>query len=117
MILDFEERAIEPDITVLELKGRMHLGNRLSDAEWAAKQILAAGKRKLILDITGVDSIDSAALGMLLLITGDMNGLGGSVIVAGANARAINLFQMTHVENVLRLQPSLDAAVQAFSAT
>lgn len=114
-MLEFKTQLIEPDITVLKLTGRMHLGNRLSDAESAAANIIAEGKRKLVLDITGVDYIDSAALGMLLITTGNMKKAGGQAILAGATQRVLDIVKMTHTGEVLNLQDSMDAAVKAFA--
>ena len=114
-MLEFQTQLIDPDITVLKLTGRMHLGNRLSDAESAAASIIAEGKRKLVLDITGVDYIDSAALGMLLITTGNMRQAGGQVILAGAAQRVLDIVKVTHTGEVLNLQESVDAAVKAFA--
>ena len=114
-MLEFQTQLIDPDITVLKLTGRMHLGNRLSDAESAAANIIAEGKRKLVLDITGVDYIDSAALGMLLITTGNMKKAGGQVILAGAAQRVLDIVKVTRTGEVLNLQESVDAAVKAFA--
>ena len=114
-MLEFQTQLIDPDITVLKLTGRMHLGNRLSDAESAAANIIAEGKRKLVLDITGVDYIDSAALGMLLITTGNMRQAGGQVILAGAAQRVLDIVKETRTGEVLNLQESVDAAVKAFA--
>ena len=112
MTLQFSERAIEPDITVLELQGRMHLGNRLSDAEWAARQIVNTGKRKLILDMTAVEYIDSAALGMLVFVTGEMGRQGGKTVLAGLNQRVSDVITLAHVDQILTLAPDVDAAAR-----
>ena len=114
-MLEFHQHVIEPDITVLELAGRMHLGNRLSEAERAAANLIAEGKKKLVLDITKVDYIDSSALGMLLVTTGNMKKVGGEVILAGACTRVLDLIKLTHTRDVLRLEDTVEAAVQAFA--
>ena len=114
-MLDYKERAIEPGITVFELKGRMHLGNRLSDAEWAARQLISGGHRKLILDMTHVEYIDSAALGMLVLTTGLMVKEGGRTIVAGANQKVLEIIKTAHTDMVLSLSPDVESAVKFLS--
>lgn len=116
MTLQFSEKAIAPDITVLELQGRMHLGNRLSDAEWAARQIVNSGKRKLILDLTGVDYIDSAALGMLVFVTGEMSRQDGKTVLVGANQRVSDVITLAHVDQILTLAPDLDSAKTMLAA-
>jgi len=93
----------------------MHLGNRLSDAERAATTVITEGRKKLILDIAGVDYIDSAALGMLLVTSGNMQKVGGEVILAGATPRVLELIKITHTGEVLRLQDTVEAAILAFA--
>jgi len=110
MTLQFAEKTLEPDIAVLELQGRMHLGNRLSDAEWAARQIVNSKKRKLILDITGVEYIDSAALGMLVFVTGEMARKDGKAVLVGANQRVTDVITLAHVDQILTLAPDMEAA-------
>lgn len=110
MTLQFVEKTVEPDITVLELQGRMHLGNRLSDAEWAARQIVNSGRRKLVLDLSGVEYIDSAALGMLVFVTGEMARKDGKTVLTGANQRVTDVITLAHVDQILTLAPDIEAA-------
>ncbi|MBY0505476.1 MAG: STAS domain-containing protein [Bryobacteraceae bacterium] len=114
-MLEFQTQTIEPDITVLKFTGRMHLGNRLSDAERAAGNLIAEGKRKLVLDMAGVDYIDSAALGMLLVTTGNMEKAGGKVVLAGAVTRVLDIIRITHTGDVLKLHDSVEAAAKALA--
>jgi anti-sigma B factor antagonist len=116
MLLEFSERSAAPDIVVFSLKGRLSSGNRLGDAEFAAKKIIGAGNKKLLIDITGVDYLDSAALGMLIFITGEISRGGGTAYVAGANQRVSDIFKICHAETVLHLHPSVESALQAFGA-
>ena len=116
MTLEFSERPVAPDIVVFELKGRMHSGNRLSDAEYAARKVISDGNRKLVLDISGVGYMDSAALGMLVLVTSEISRQGGKAYVAGANPRVSEIFKICQAQVVLNLQDNLDSALKAFAA-
>jgi hypothetical protein len=60
------------DITVVELIGRLHLGNSLGFAENALNRLIDGGLRKLVLDLAGLDYIDSAGLGMVIFCSGRM---------------------------------------------
>src|ERR1700678_4304934 len=82
MILDLSKRHIEPDITVFELRGRLALGNRLSEAEHSIRTELQSGCRKLLLDLGGLEFIDSAGLGLLVMCAGQMEQTGGRMCVA-----------------------------------
>jgi anti-sigma B factor antagonist len=116
MMLEFSDRTVAPDIAVFEMKGRFHSGGRLSDAEFAVKKLMSAGHKKLVIDITGIDYMDSAALGMLVFITGTTAKEGGTVYVAGANPRIREILEMSHAHLVLNLKESLESALKEFGA-
>jgi anti-sigma B factor antagonist len=116
MPLEFAQRPVDPDIVVFELKGRLTSGNRLSDAEYEAKKILAAGSKKLVLDITGVEYLDSAAVGMLVFISGEAGRSGASACVAGPNPRVSEILRICQVGAVITIQQSLDSALKSFGA-
>lgn len=116
MPLEFAQRSVDPDIMVLELKGRLTSGNRLSDAEYEAKKMLGAGAKKLVLDITGVEYLDSAAVGMLVFISGEAGRSGASACVAGPNPRITEILRICQVGAVVTIQESLESALKAYGA-
>lgn len=100
-------------VTRFVIKGRMHLGNALSDAEYAAKGLMDSGVRKLLIDLTETETVDSAALGMLIVTCSRMAEVGGKAAVFGVNPRVQNVFDITHAGKVLSLHATLDAALLA----
>jgi anti-anti-sigma factor len=116
MSVEFSERLVAPDIVVFEMRGRLNSGNRLGDVEYAARKIVSAGNRKLVLDISAIDYLDSAALGMLVFITSEIAREGGKAYVAGASPRVSEIFKICQAQVVLNLQESLDSALKAFGA-
>ena len=65
------------DVTVVEMAGRLNLGNSLSYAENAVIRLIDGGTRKLVIDLARLDHIDSSGLGMLILCGGRMEQSGG----------------------------------------
>ena len=53
-------------ITVLEIDGRIVLGEESNGFRERVKELLAAGKRKIVLNLANVTYIDSAGLGTLV---------------------------------------------------
>lgn len=51
MPVQFTTHTVEPGITVVELTGRLTLGNRLAEVEHAVKELIKKGSRKLVLDL------------------------------------------------------------------
>lgn len=115
MILDCTTRAAEPDITIFELKGRLTLGTRLTEIEWAIRTAIQGGCRKLVLDLEHLDFIDSAGLGMLVMCAGLMSQCQGRLCVAAATPRVAQVFEVTNLELMVALHPTADSACRSLA--
>lgn len=98
------------DVTVVALTGRLLLGNALGYAENAINRLIEGGTRKLVLDLAGLDYIDSSGLGMLIFLNGRMEQAGGRMRVSGAGPTVARVFQIAHADRVLQLDADLETA-------
>ena len=114
MPITVQSQSVEPDITVLSVKGRMHLGTQLQDLEETVRKQIAGGCRKLVLDLSGVEYVDSAALGMLMMSYGSMREVGGKFHIAGANERVMGTMRIAHADKVLTLFSDASEASSSF---
>jgi anti-sigma B factor antagonist len=103
------------DVTVVELTGRLLLGNSLGYAENTVIRLIDSGTRKLVLDLTGLDHIDSSGLGMLILCGGRMEQAGGRMRVAAATPAVTRVFEISHADRVLQFDPDLATACRNLS--
>jgi len=109
-------RKVEPDLTVVELTGHLNLGNELMSVETAVKRLIDEGARKLVIDVTRLDYIDSAGIGMLVACNGQMDRAGGHMRVAGAQGTVAKSFEVVHMDRITSLDPDVDAALRNISA-
>ncbi|MBI4902496.1 MAG: STAS domain-containing protein [Acidobacteria bacterium] len=114
MPITVQSRTAGSDVTVLAIKGRMHLGTQLQDLEENVRKQVASGCRKLVLDLSEVEYVDSAALGMLMMGYGTMQEAGGKLHIAGTSERVLGTMRIAHADKVLPLFPDADQAVAAF---
>src|ERR1700682_3021795 len=110
MLLEIQTRRIAPDITILELAGKVSLGRESQKVETTVQDLLRQNEKKLIFDISRVDHMDSTGIGVMAYCFGTLNRCGGELRVAGANGKVLHLLQMTHLDTVLPLYPSVEAA-------
>ncbi|HUJ21846.1 MAG TPA: STAS domain-containing protein [Bryobacteraceae bacterium] len=110
MLLQIETRRIAPDIMVLELAGKIALGRESQQVETLVRDLLRQEERKLIFDLAKVDHVDSTGIGVLAFCFGTLNRCGGELRVAGASGKVLHLLQMTHLDKVLPLFPSVEEA-------
>ena len=117
MLLNVDTRRIEPDITVVVLSGKITLGRESQQIEELVKELVSEGQRKFILDISGVNYIDSTGMGIITFCCSHLTQAAGKFAVAGATGLPAKLFHMTKLDTIIRLYPSVETACEAFAAT
>lgn len=90
--------------------GRLTLGRDVDRLEAVVKELITQGQKKFIFDVSGLDYADSAGIGTVVACVTHIKKAGGDMRMAGANARVLRLFQMTGVDRILSLYPSVAAA-------
>lgn len=103
------------DLTIVEMSGRLHLGNTLTYAENAINRLIDGGARKLVIDLARLDYIDSSGLGMLIGCGGRMEQSGGRMRVAGAHGTVAQVFEIVHAGRILHLDADLESACRNLS--
>jgi anti-sigma B factor antagonist len=104
------------DVTVVEMSGRLDLGNSLSDAENAISGMIDGGTRKLVIDLADVDYIDSSGLGMLIFCFARMEQSGGRMRITGANGSVARVFAVANASRILQFDSDLASACRHLSA-
>src|SRR5689334_11965658 len=100
-MMRYEQKKVEPDITVIVLNGRMIGGLELTRLEQTVDDILAKGQRKVVFDMSAVDYLDSSALAVIISCVSKARSAGGTLRVAGVTDRVMRIFKMTRVDSTL----------------
>ena len=102
------------DISVIRLYGRMQLADT-ELVESVAKAYLAKGGTKLIVDLTDLDCLHSAGIGLLLELTANVRERGGSVYITGAGEAILDTLRTLGVLPVLEIRDSQEDAIRELS--
>jgi anti-sigma B factor antagonist len=116
LLTETKTRRIEPDVTVVEIIGRLNLGNLLLSIEGTIRRVIDEGSRKLVIDLGGLNSLDSSGIGMLVSCAGHMRQSGGQMRIAGAQGTVAKVFAMVHMHMIVPLDPDVAAASAGFTA-
>lgn len=73
-----------------------------------------SGKNRIVLDLSGVDFIDSGGLGTIVSILKTL-GSNGDLYISGLQETVGSLFRLTRMDRVFRLYSSVEDAVAAMS--
>jgi anti-sigma B factor antagonist len=114
VILTIERKQIAPDITVLEMSGRIILGNNSRDVELKLADILKDQGKKIIFDLSGVTMLDSTGVGILVVSQAKIKKTGGELRIAGAMGVVGEILQMTSVDKLVRIYPTAAEAAANF---
>ena len=113
-MLDIQTKALQPDIVVLELTGRITIGRDCKQLEWAVEGLVGEGRKKVIFDLSRVTSIDSTGIGIVVMSAGQIKKAGGQLRVAGATAHVEEVLKMTNIDQIVVLHPTTAAAAASF---
>jgi anti-sigma B factor antagonist len=110
--LDLETRAID-DVTVLFCKGRFTYRDEARAFSEKIAELLP-NARQLVVEFSGLEVIDSAGLGELVVVHMWIRASGCSLKLAGANPRIQQLLELTNLLSVFDVHPTLDDALLSF---
>ena len=113
MIHDIQERERE-GITILDFKGRISAGPEATALREKVAEVTADGKRNLVLNLAGVDYIDSTGLGALVVCVTGLRKLGGNMKLLNLNRRNIDLLVMTKRDTVFEVFTDEQDAVSSY---
>jgi len=103
------------DITVLDLKGKMTLGEGDELLKDKINSMLTAGKKKLVLNLEGVPYIDSAGLGEIVRTFTTVSRQGGSLKLLNLTKRIEDLLAITKLLTVFETFDTEAEAIKSFS--
>jgi anti-sigma B factor antagonist len=102
-------------VTVLTLAGRVTLGDESNQLRSTIKELLAQGKKRLVLDLGGVSYIDSAGLGTLVAAYTSTRNSGGDVKLASITEKFDELLSITKLLTVFSVYKTADEALKSFN--
>jgi anti-sigma B factor antagonist len=112
--MEIAERTVS-DVTVLDLKGKMTLGEGDELLKEKVNSLLTAGKKKLVLNLEGVPYIDSAGLGEIVRTFTTVSRQGGSLKLLNLTKRIEDLLAITKLLTVFETFDTEAEAIKSFS--
>jgi anti-sigma B factor antagonist len=113
MALDIQQRERE-GIVILDLKGRITVGPEASALRDRISALTAENKRNLVLELAGVDYIDSTGLGALVMCATSLRKGGGNLKLLNLKRRNIELLVMTKLATVFEIFTDEQDAINSF---
>ena len=101
-------------VSVVGLDGRIVLGEESVALRETVKNLMAAGKKKVVLNMSNVTYIDSAGLGMLVAAHISGTNQGASIRLCALGNKFREVLQLTRLLTVFDVYDTQEAAVGSF---
>jgi len=101
-------------VTVIHLQGNLMGGPDATSLNTRLHELVEAGKKQIIIDLAGVQFMNSSGLGLLIGGVSALKNAGGALKIANPSDKIASLFTITKLAPVLQTFPSVDAALQSF---
>ncbi len=104
------QRDLGKGARLLSVEGDLDLASAPS-LKWALADVLGAGARHVVLDLSRVTFIDSTALGVLV---GAQRALpaGATLAIACDQENVLRIFEMTGLDGMFEILPTFDDALE-----
>jgi anti-sigma B factor antagonist len=107
-------RREQDGISILQLKGRLTLGPEDTLLNEEIEHALLMRRSRVVIDLGGVDKMDSAGLGTLLAARAELQRAGGGVALANLNSGQTKALRVARLETVFEVFGCQQDAINSF---
>ena len=113
--MQIEERIVD-DVTILDLKGKMTLGEGDELLKDKINSLVSQGHKKIVLNLEAVPYIDSAGLGEIVRTYTSISRQGGKLKLLNVSKRIQDLLVITKLITIFDSYDDEKEAVASFTA-
>ncbi len=103
------------DVTVIDISGRITLGEGSSALRDILRDLTAKGNTKILLNLSDVSYIDSSGIGELVSGFTSVSNAGGTLKLLGLTKRVKDLLQITKLYTVFDVHEEEAHAIKSFA--
>jgi anti-sigma B factor antagonist len=101
MILKIERKQLAPDISVLQMAGRICLGSSCQQVEWTLAGLLQQNQKEIVFDLSEVSVLDSTGVGIIVMCYAKAKKAGGDLHIVCAKGMVEETLKMTNVDKIM----------------
>ena len=114
MSMNFKTREVD-GITIMDLGGKITLGEGSGTLRDAVREIVAKGSNKILLNLGDVSYIDSSGLGELVSAYTAVKNAGGELKLVNLTKKVSDLLVITKLATVFDVKEDETSAVASFA--
>jgi anti-sigma B factor antagonist len=101
-------------VTIVDINGRITLGDETGQLRDTVRQLIAEGKKKIVLNLAHVDYIDSSGVGELVSSFTTVRNSGGELKLLSLSKKVRDILQVTKLYTVFDIKDDEFTAVKSF---
>jgi anti-sigma B factor antagonist len=101
-------------VTIVDVNGRIVLGDEIGALRDTVRNLVAAEKKKIILNLSGVDYIDSSGVGELVSSFTTVRNAGGELKLLKLSQKVKDVLHVTKLYTVFDIKDDEFKAVRSF---
>ena len=105
------------DVILVDVSGRITLGEGNVMLREIVRELADKGNKRIVLNLAGVNYIDSSGMGELVKTHTTIRNNGGELKLASLSKRVHDLLQMTRLSSVFDIHKDENSAIQSLSKT
>jgi anti-sigma B factor antagonist len=106
-------REVE-DVAIVDFSGKITLGEGSAIVRKLVRDLVAAGKRKILFDLSDVDYIDSSGIGEMVAAYTAVRSANGELKLIHLTRRVHDILQITRLFTVFDVQKDEASALRSF---
>ena len=102
------------DVTILDLEGRIILGPAADSVTRVLQDLIAHGTRKIIVNMRGVQQVDSSGISTVVRSFVSMKRAGGRLVLVCVPPRIHMIFEMSRLFDAIQSAPTEEEGLLSF---
>src|ERR1700751_5607053 len=115
MPMKLSTRQIKPGIVLLEIAGRVSMGDDCTLLDSEVEREIQKNENRVIFDLAGVNHIDSAVIGQIVKCLSRLKRSGGALHLSGVHGMAEGFLKMPHLNRVRAISRTAAEAAKDFA--
>jgi len=115
-MFEIHRKHIDPDVFVIEPAGRITMGRACQEIEWVVDELVRGNIRKLIVDLSGVDRVDSTGIGVIVTSSGKIKNAGGEMRICGVKGMVHDMMYTANIHRIIGFHNTVEEAAASFTA-
>jgi len=105
------------DVTILDLEGNIIMGGGSAQLRETTRRLIAQGKKKILLNFTGVKFLDSSGIGQLIASSVALNRTDGHLKLLNPSERVKEVLDLTSLLSVFEIYDDESKALTSYASS